>query len=323
MTTVHDHDNQGLDPEHGQRPDPGQDHNPYRDPDRGERLAPLVAVADSALLGARTIQLLRRLDAWTASLDTPVRPQVAEMAALALASAAPESTAGELLTAAMSVVWAQVTDDGFDVNARTIDDVEDLIEGCRQAARGGAPRPGQPGEQMLSSLAAHLRSTDPEPELEQLWLRRLDRMLEGCRFEWTTAHAHAAGGAPTTLPEYLAHHHSVGFTTICAAWWTSGGQILLPHLDRLSDAADHFETAIRLANDQRTSHREQLEGSAINAALLGADAAWIHHQIRAHLDAGHTLITELAATLPQARHLGRVANWLVGLYQITEPRLAS
>ncbi|WP_042381771.1 terpene synthase family protein [Streptacidiphilus melanogenes] len=282
----------------------------------------VVGVADSALLGARVIQLLRRLNGWSASLDCEFTPQVAEMAALALTCAAPESHPRELLPAAVNVVWAQTVDDRFDVDAKSADDVERLIARCRAVARGAAPDPGDAVEAALASLVGRLSATALAPALMPVWLRRLDLMMDACRFEWLLGRAGVEAERPT-LEEYLAHHHSVGFGTICVAWWMSTGGPELPgRLDALLAAADEMECAVRLANDRRTAPRESaVEGCAANATALGADAVWLDERIHAYLDAGHALLRPLEATLPQARQLGRVADWLVGLYGVTEARL--
>ena len=288
-----------------------------------ESRARTVPVADSALLGARVIQLLRGLRAWSATLGSDFVPQVAEMAALSLASAAPASPPERLLPAAMSVVWAQTVDDRFDVTARTQQDVDQLVRRCREVAAGGTPAAEDPMEQALASLAAALRECPQGPALGDLWLRRLDLMLDSCRFEWTAGRTLALTGEAPTLERYLSHHHSVGFGMICVAWWMScAGPEIHEHLDTLLAAVDQLERAVRLANDQQTAHRENsTEATGLNAAALGASREWIEQRLEHHLTAGHELLRPLERRLPQAVELGRVADWLVGLYRVTEARL--
>ena len=277
---------------------------------------------DACREGARVIGLLRLLRGWTGGFGPGFVPEVAEMAALALTSAAPDAPAAVLLPPAMQVVWAQAIDDRFDVAATSLAEVNRIVSRCQLVARGAMPDPEVATEVALASLTGTLSQCAGWGPLRAVWLDRLDRMLAACRFEWLAGQQLSDTGAGPGVDAYLAQHHSVGAGPVCLAWWMSAADPrVLSHLDLLLAAADELEIAIRLANDQCSADREtQHERHGVNALALGATGDWIEQRIQHHLAAGRDLLAPLSGTLPAAREMAWIAGWLVGLYRLTEAR---
>ncbi|MFI1964437.1 hypothetical protein ACH429_09975 [Streptomyces pathocidini] len=291
----------------------------------GNEQIPIVlpSADSSALLSARGVQLLRRLREWAESMGPDFAPQVTEAAALALAASAPWSTADELVPPAKVGLWMQVADDRFDRASLEYRDVPALAQRCIHLAHGAGHDPADTLERALADVTSSLSDCRLHAALAPLWAQRFSLMMRAWCFEWSALRALAEGGAPIELDTYLQHHHSFGLGPICVAWWMSTGEPdLTAHLDILLPAVDAMELAVRLANDLRTADREHHYGGSVNALLLGADQQDIDTLINRQLQHCHVLLRPLTDKgLRTAIALGRMADWLVTFYRVTDARL--
>ncbi|GAA0241651.1 terpene synthase family protein [Cryptosporangium japonicum] len=286
----------------------------------------LATTADSARTAVRVVRLLRALRRWAAGIDPrfAAAVEIDEVSAMVLVEAGPRALTGELLAPAMTAVWMQVADDHVDRVTHDQPEFDAVIRRWRSVAAGAGPTPGDPLEAALADLVRRLRTSPRYPSLFPLWRRSFGRMLDAWVFEQTTATRLARGEPAPGLDAYLAQHHSFGLRPIVLAWWvTAGGDDLPDALDVLLAALDEIELAVRLANDLLMADRERTEPGSVDAVLLGADAAWIGASASEHLRRGHDLLEPLLANgSPTGEALGRIGEWLVTFYLMTDARLA-
>jgi hypothetical protein len=223
----------------------------------------------------------------------------------------------------MTAVWMQVADDHVDRFTHDQAEFDGLIQRWRSVSAGARPTPGDPLERGLADLVRRLRTAPRYPSLFPVWRRSFGRMLDAWVFEQTTATRLARGEPAPSLESYLAHHHSFGLRPIVLAWWvTAGGDDLPDALEVLLAALDEIETAVRLANDLVMADRARTEPGSVDALLLGADATWVGARATEHLRRGHDLLAPLIGTgSPTGEALGRIGEWLVTFYLLTDARL--
>jgi hypothetical protein len=106
--------------------------------------------------------------------------------------------------------------------------------------------------------------------------------------------------------------------------WVSSGQTdLVDHLDVLVPALDDIAVVGRLANDLAGYARERTEPRENNVLMYGVSPEWVRTEIDSRLAAVHRRLTDLVVRdYPPAVGLIRLAEWTVGIYAHTDPRVS-
>ena len=107
-------------------------------------------------------------------------------------------------------------------------------------------------------------------------------------------------------------------------WVSSGRTDLVDHLDVLVPALDDIAVVGRLANDLAGYSRERIEPRENNVLMYGVSPQWVRTEIDSRLGAVRDRLAELVARdYPPAVGLVRLAEWTVGIYAHTDPRVSS
>lgn len=284
--------------------------------------AAAAAAAPPAPRAAEAIQsYLRRGASLPAALVRPAR-----FAAISriMAAAGPDLPRRDQELLADVFLFIFALDDLIDEGGLSDEEVELRLDQYRACA-ALAPRPEiafDPVARCLRGLAERLRRARLGAALFPAWVRRVEDMLEGMRFERRVAAALRAGAPAPTLERYLEHgRHSVAIAFFAMSAWMLIGEAAAPGaLPLLERAERHLSLAARLANDLRSHERELGEG-AINAlSIVGPDGAGaLRARAQEELAAGRAVLAGGAAARAgvarSAAYLEGFAAAVVDLYE--------
>jgi hypothetical protein len=282
------------------------------------------ALPDARITGkicALAAEVQREAESWAARYGKLIEFEYIAPITLAFAFSSPWSTAEQLRLHTRIELWVFVLDKAIDCDARSRDEVEDIVRRCRGVIDGAPPDPSDLLATALADIIADLRSATLWQPLEALWKWLTCRTLDGMLLEWITAESVLNGATPPTLDEYLSNSDSCAFRLIRLTEWISTGDVaLLPHVETLMSAAWHAEISSRLTNDLRTHEREKGQ-TDLNALMLGVSEREITTRIRQATERCADMLRPLASnSVYPAISLERVLSFGNGFYETTDFR---
>jgi len=271
-----------------------------------------------------TLRVLGDLQRWTAAeLPGYVNGPLA-FVALGEAVIHPWASADELRLSGRMGVWVCAIDDYIERDITDLDELDDFIDRCNTVVRTGRRDDGNP---LLASLSGWQRELAGSPHyaaLAQLWEHKFAACLRAMRYDWVIGLARANGTGPTTtVAEYLDNADSISAWQVHLPRWVSSGCAdLVDHLDVLVPALDELAVVSRLANDLAGYARERNEPRENNVLMYGVSPDWVRTEIDSRVGAVRERLAGLVAQdyLP-AVGLIRLAEWSVGIYARTDPRV--
>jgi hypothetical protein len=275
---------------------------------RADELAPFAVLA---------LRLLADLRAWSAGYGPDVADKPLEAMALSAAAIAPWSDAGALRLAARSAVWLYAVDDLVDVRARSLADVDHVVERCVSVARGGPRDDSHPVFAALCDLQRELEGKPLYGALSALWAQKFESCMRGMRYAWQVGRGELA---QPSIGQYLEHADSIlKWITVITFWGGTAGPDLPRHLDVLVPGANEASVAIRLANDLATAARERREAVANATSLASPD--WIRAELGRRRGRLHRRLGPLLAEgYRPALILTRSVDWAMGFYGLADFR---
>lgn len=288
-----------------------------------QRYPPAAQYAPAGML---TLRVLGDLQRWSAA-ELPGYPNL-PLAFVALGEAVihPWASAAELRLPGRMGAWICAADDHVERDVTDLAELDDFIDRCNAVVRTGNRDDGHPLLVSLSSWQADLADAPLYPALAALWAHKFATCLRAMRYDWVIGLARATGGGPAAdVQEYLANADSISIWQIHAPRWMSIDEPeLVDNLDILVPALDDIAVVARLANDLAGYARERAQPRENNILMYGVTPEWVRAEIDSRLDAIRSRLADLVASdhLP-AVGLRRLADWTVGIYARTDPRLCS
>ena len=276
-------------------------------------------------MGMLTLRVLDDLQRWAAA-ELPDHPDVPlAFVALGESVALPWSEPGQLRLSGRMAVWICAADDHVERDVTNLAELDDFIARCDAVVRTGRPDDSHPLVACLSGWQRDLAAEPLYPALARLWENTFTGWLEAMRYDWVVGHARAGGADITsTVDEYLANAASISVWQVqLPRWVASGCAELVGHLDVLTPAVDDVTVACRLANDLAGYARERTDPRENNVLMYGVSPDWVRTEIDNRMAAVRARLAGLLARdfLP-AVGLLRLAEWTVGIYARTDPRVS-
>ena len=277
-------------------------------------------------VGMLTMRVLADIQRW-AKAELPQYPKV-PFAVLALGDAVihPWAGASELRLSGRMGVWVCALDDHIEQEIAALAELDEFIERCNAVLRTGKRDDRHPLLASLSGWQAELAAEPLYPELAGLWERKFASCLSAMRHDWVVGAARANGeDPPSTIEEYLRSADSISVWQVhFPRWLCSANTELVEHLDTLVPALDDVAVVSRLANDLAGYARERSDPRENNALMYGVTPDWVREEIDRRLESVRDRLAGLVAKDHQAA-IGvlRLADWTVGMYRRTDPRIAA
>lgn len=272
-----------------------------------------------------TIRVLDDLQRWTAA-ELPGHPNLPlAFAALGEAVIHPWATPDQLRLSGRMAAWVCAADDHVERDVTDLAELDEFIDRCDTVVRTGRRDDSEP---LLASLSGWQRELADEPlypKLAELWERKFAACLRAMRYDWVVGAARADGRDPaSTVDEYLDNADSISVWQVHLPRWVSSGHTgLVDHLDVLVPALDDIAVVGRLANDLAGYSRERTEPRENNVLMYGVSPEWVRTEIDGRLGAARRRLADLVVLdYPPAVGLVRLAEWTVGIYAHTDPRVS-
>lgn len=272
-----------------------------------------------------TLRVLDDLQRWTAA-ELPDHSGL-PLAFVALGEAVihPWATPEELRLSGRMGAWVCASDDHVEHDVTDVAELDEFIDRCDTVVRTGRQDDSRP---LLASLSRWQRELAQEPlypKLAELWERKFAACLQAMRYDWLVGSARADGTATTAAVEdYLDNADSISVWQLHLPRWICSGQTdLVDHLDVLVPALDDLAVVGRLANDLAGYARERAEPRENNVLMYGVTPEWVSTEIDRRLGAVRLRLADLVVRdYPPAVGLVRLAEWTVGIYAQTDPRVS-
>jgi hypothetical protein len=220
--------------------------------------------------------------------------------------------------------WVCAADDHVERDVTEPAELDEFIDRCDTVVRTGRWDDSRPLLASLSRWQRELAAEPLYPKLAELWARKFAACLRAMRYDWLAGSARADGtGTSATVAEYLANADSISVWQVHLPRWVSSGRTdLVDHLDVLVPALDDIAVVGRLANDLAGYSRERTEPRENNVLMYGVSPEWVRTEIDSRLGTARERLAELVALdYPPAVGLVRLAEWTVGIYAQTDPRV--
>lgn len=277
-------------------------------------------------IGMRTLRVLKSVQRW-ANAELPGYPDV-PFVVLAMGNAVihPWASPDQLRLAGRMGVWVCAIDDYIEREVASIEELDEFIERCDAVLRTGKRDDGGPLLASLSGIQEDLAAEPLYPRLAELWERKFASCLGAMRYDWIIGTARANGeDPPPSIEEYLRHADSISVWQVhFPRLLCSATTDLLEHLDVLVPALDEVAVVSRLANDLAGYDRERDDPRENNALMYGVSPDWVRDEIDARLA---SVRDRLAGLVARGHHgaigVVRLADWTVGMYRRTDPRVAA
>lgn len=278
-----------------------------------------------APIGALALRTLADLQRWV-----PEQLAVSEdlpLTAVALCEAVigPWATAAQLRLSGRMCVWAYALDNHIERDVASLPELDDLFDRCNAVIRTGQRDDGHPLLASLSGWQRELAQQPLYPPLATLWEQKFDSCLRAMRYDWVVGRAREEGADGSSVEEYLDHADSISVWQVHVPRWIGYGcDDLVDHLDVLVPALDDVTVIGRLANDLATYSWEREEKGQNNILMYGVSPAWVRAEIAGRMESARERLAPLTAQgfLP-AVSVVRLAEWTVGVYALTDLRVAA
>lgn len=281
--------------------------------------------AQCPVIGMLTLRVLGDVQRWTAA-ELPGHPDL-PLAFVSLGEAVihPWATSDQLRLSGRMAAWVCAADDHVERDVTGLDELDEFIHRCDTVVRTGRLDDSRPLLASLSRWQRELADEPMYPKLAELWERKFAACLRAMRYDWVVGTARAAGtGTAATVDEYLANADSISVWQVHLPRWVSSGCTdLVDHLDVLVPALDDIAVVGRLANDLAGYSRERTEPHENNVLMYGVSPEWVRTEIDSRLGAVRGRLADLVVLdYPPAVGLVRLAEWTVGIYASTDPRVS-
>lgn len=280
--------------------------------------------AQCAPVGMLTLRVLGDLQRWAAAELPGYRNLPLAFVALGEAVIHPWASAAELRLPSRMGAWVCAADDHVERDVTDLAELDDFIDRCNTVVRTGNRDDSHPLLVSLSGWQADLTNAPLYPALAALWACKFAACLRAMRYDWVVGLARTGGGPAADVEEYLANADSISVWQVHLPKWMSADEPeLVDNLDVLVPALDGIAVVARLANDLAGYTRERAQPRENNVLMYGVTPEWVRAEIDCRLDAIRIQLADLAARdhLP-AVGLRRLADWTVGIYARTDPRLS-
>ncbi|HEX5404431.1 MAG TPA: terpene synthase family protein [Pseudonocardiaceae bacterium] len=275
-------------------------------------------------IGMLTLRVLGDLQRWT-SAELPGHPDLPlTFVALGEAVIHPWATPDQLRLSGRMAAWVCAADDHVERDVTELTELDELIDRCATVVRTGRQDDSSP---LLGSLSRWQRELTDEPlypKLAELWEHKFAAWLRAMRYDWLVG-ANRAEGTVTAagVDEYLDNADSISVWQVHLPRWISSGHVeLVDNLDVLVPALDDIAVVGRLANDLAGYSRERTDPRENNVLMYGVSPEWVRTEIDNRIAAVRGRLSELVARdHPPAVGLVRLAEWTVGIYAQTDPRV--
>ncbi|WP_433550725.1 terpene synthase family protein [Micromonospora zamorensis] len=252
--------------------------------------------------------------------DGPFDGALTSSIAMAIAFSAPWSTAAELRLTNRAVLWGFALDWQVDRLASSGPELDQLVEGQLLVVDGASAATDDALGQFLAGLHADLAAVPAFATLGGAWRAAARRTLEAMRREWHWKTAvRDRLRPPPTLAEYLGNADNLACTVVNVAHWIrTGGTATAARIDRLIDASDAVQRALRLVNDLSTYERD-LRWGDLNAIMLVGDRVVVEQELTSLVTQATDLLGELRDDCPrEAAYLTRQLGYTNGFYRSTD-----
>jgi hypothetical protein len=272
-----------------------------------------------------TMRVLADLQRWTATELPDHRNAPLAFVALCEAVTHPWASPDDMRLSGRMAVWVCAVDEHIERDVTEPAELDQFIDRCVDVVRTGRRDDTGPLLACLSGWQRELAGRPEYPVLADLWADKFTACLLAMRHDWLVGRARANGTEPeSTLEEYLANADSISLWQVHLPRWVSPWCAgLVDHLDVLVPALDDIAVVSRLANDLAGYARERSDPRENNVLMYGVAPEWVHAEIARRLGAVRGRLAALVAReyLP-AVGLVRLADWTVGIYAHTDPRVS-
>lgn len=276
-------------------------------------------------IGMLTLRVLGDLQRWTAA-ELPGHPDLPlTFVSLGEAVIHPWATPDQLRLSGRMAAWVCAADDHVERDVTELAELDEFIDRCDTVVRTGRQDDSRP---LLASLSRWQRELVDEPlypKFAELWERKFAACLLAMRYDWLVGMSRADGTATAAgVDEYLENADSISVWQVHLPRWISSGPAdLADHLDVLVPALDDIAVVGRLANDLAGYSRERTEPRENNVLMYGVSPEWVGAEIDSRLGAVRARLADLVGRdYPPAVGLVRLAEWTVGIYAHTDPRVS-
>lgn len=270
-------------------------------------------------LVARFLRTHGELREWAAGYGDLLPGSLLEPLCLMHVFHAPWQSAGDLRLHNRMAAWLFALDNHAE-GAATQAALDELVDRCRRVLDGREPEDAF--GRCLHDIRAELRASPLWPRLGSRWRDLLLETLAAMRAERLLRQRVDDGGPAPTVAEYVANCDNAEVRIAYFTYWLSmGGTALLDHAGVLMPALWEAQVATRWANDFRSAQRETPESTALDFRLLGIapdEALGLAHAAAGRCQ--RLLAPLVAASVPEALVLDRMARAVVGFYGVSDYR---